>query len=119
MPRRQMSRLPWRKLFFGETFGAPECDRDGVAEDHLDGGGGDRSQIKGQSSRSTDRCTFMSQREARALTSTEVTKMKKAPLALAQGTRRMSSSVVPVSSGVVQICSWVRSENAARVKVLS
>ncbi|KAM1412505.1 hypothetical protein ACFXTO_025224 [Malus domestica] len=34
-------------LFFGETFGAHERDRDGVAEDHLDGGGGDRSQIEG------------------------------------------------------------------------
>lgn len=34
-------------LFLGEIFGAHERDCNGVAEDHLNGGGGDRSQIEG------------------------------------------------------------------------
>lgn len=34
-------------LFLGEIFGAHECNRNGVAENHLNGGGGDRSQIEG------------------------------------------------------------------------
>lgn len=53
------------------------------------------AKSKGQSSLSKGKYTFMSQAAARALPSTEVTEMRKAPLALAQGTRRRSSSVVP------------------------
>ena len=53
------------------------------------------AKSKGHSSRSRGKCTFISQTPPSTLPSTEVTAMRNAPLALAQGTRRRSSSVLP------------------------